>query len=267
VFLSLNQGTTSWENGDFKALPVALLKQRVDWARRVLRQGGADLTSIDDNISLKADTDLAKGYERGNIASVAYERDRVPTAEVLSDDLVRMCGLLAMLYEAQDAGDVPGEQPSEIAEAEATVSGLAGKRGVARRAGFRPNVAQRRAIEMRAMDVARDQLVASGWKVEDVSATQPYDLRASRGVEELHVEVKGTTSDGQHVLLTRGEVVHHSTAAPASALFVVSGIVMRGAPQAPSATGGSLFILLPWTIDEMALTPVGYQYVVPSAVV
>ena len=47
-----------------------------------------------------------------------------------------------------------------------------------------------------------------GWSVGDVSLSESYDLRCTRQGEELHVEVKGTTSQGERVLLTRNEVAH-----------------------------------------------------------
>ncbi|WP_353963234.1 DUF3883 domain-containing protein [Streptomyces sp. NBC_01549] len=39
--------------------------------------------------------------------------------------------------------------------------------------------------------------------LKDVGANKPYDLHLTRGDEKLHVEVKGTTSDGRQIILTR----------------------------------------------------------------
>jgi len=40
----------------------------------------------------------------------------------------------------------------------------------------------------------------------DHSKTKPYDLYCIRGAEVLHVEVKGTQTSGEDIILTAGEV-------------------------------------------------------------
>ena len=50
--------------------------------------------------------------------------------------------------------------------------------------------ARRRAVEEHAMDVAMSCYRDAGWKVDDVSATESFDLLCTRDGEELHVEVK-----------------------------------------------------------------------------
>lgn len=262
VYLSLNQGTTRWNGGDFKPLPTELLVSRVRWANGVLAGRSVGREELQGRMDLRADTPLANAYETGNIAAIEYRRGEVPSNEGLLNDLSRFARLLGFLYEAQDSGDVPGEPPAEIAVVLETVEGAAGRKAQ-RHPGFRPNAAQRRAIEMRAMHLATQHYQAGGWTVEDVSRTAPYDLKAVRQQEELHVEVKGTTSDGTEVLLTRGEVEHHRTSAPTSALAVVSSITVSGTPQAPTAVGGELRLYDPWTINQDDLVAVGFQYRVP----
>lgn len=67
-----------------------------------------------------------------------------------------------------------------------------------------------------------------GWDVKDVSARQPYDLLCGRaGHEDLRVEVKGTTSSGTEVPLTRNEVANARAEFPNIALVVVADIVGR----------------------------------------
>lgn len=144
----------------------------------------------------------------------------------------------------------------------ALVSELAGK-PPARAPGFRANAAQRKAIEECAVEAAAFSLMAGGWAVENVGGNNPYDLHATRGGEELHVEVKGTVTSGSQVILTQGEVEHHAVAAPASALYLVTGIKLEGNPKSPTASGGDLRIIDPWAVEPDALTPIAYRYVVP----
>ena len=59
---------------------------------------------------------------------------------------------------------------------------------------------QRRAVEHRAMDEVKRHF--EGWDVVPVYKTASYDLHATRGPEERHIEVKGTTAGPDTVLLT-----------------------------------------------------------------
>jgi hypothetical protein len=131
--------------------------------------------------------------------------------------------------------------------------------------GFRPNAQQRRAIEMRAMDVGRDFLTNLGWSVHDVSRdpAHPFDLHATRSDgSELEVEVKGTTSAGTKVLLTRNEVASASSLDKA-ALAVVANIRLDTGAQPPNAAGGDLSLHHPWTPAPESLQAISYAYEVP----
>lgn len=57
--------------------------------------------------------------------------------------------------------------------------------------------------------------------MKGVGASKPYDLHLTRGDEKLHVEVKGTTSDGSQIILTRAEVEWQRRFAPDNALVIV----------------------------------------------
>ena len=155
----------------------------------------------------------------------------------------------------EDAGAAP-----EVAAAVELTRVVAGKRP--RGQGFRVDADVRRAVELRAMDLAGEALEADGWVVEDVSATRSYDFHCERGANSLRVEVKGTTSDGVSVLLTPGEVKHARDNHPSVALIVVSHItVSRDDTGTPIAAAGDLEVVNPWAIDEQGdLFPTGYEY-------
>jgi len=133
------------------------------------------------------------------------------------------------------------------------------------RGGIAPGLtsAQRKAIEDRAMLVAKEALTREHWKWEDTSKGHPYDLLAERGEIKMYVEVKGTTTAGERVVLTRGEVNHHRRNKAESALYVVSGIELGGTKEAPEARGGLLRSLSPWSIDDADLEPLAFEYSVP----
>jgi hypothetical protein len=85
--------------------------------------------------------------------------------------------------------------------------------------------------------------------------------RAADG-RELHVEVKGTTTAGESILLTRNEVEYAKSVFPAFALAVVSGIVLRvDEDGVPSAEGGTLTLLHPWDVTKCELRPLAFECV------
>jgi hypothetical protein len=109
------------------------------------------------------------------------------------------------------------------------------------------------------MQIARTHLESEGWTVEDTSSTKPYDFHCTRGDVELFVEVKGTTSLGTSVLLTRNEVEHHKSVHPQNALAVVARIDLSG-PGKNMASGGQLHFVSPWRIIDEDLKVLAYTY-------
>ena len=162
-----------------------------------------------------------------------------------------------------------GRTISELDEATEAVEIAAGQSAMSmtRRSlaqGFARDQLAKAAVEARAMNAAIEYFGAD-WTVEDVHGNESYDLKCRRGSEELHVEVKGTTSAGEVVLLTRNEV-EHAKAFAHVALFVLAGIVVVRSVdgQAIGADGGMPMLYDPWALDESRLQAVGYQYRVPK---
>jgi hypothetical protein len=91
---------------------------------------------------------------------------------------------------------------------------------------------------------------------QDVSATRSYDLLCRQRAEELHVEVKGTTTDGDAIVLTNNEVTHARSPDNVCVLFILHSI--RLARQ--KALGGKRIVLNPWQLEQARLTPVSYTY-------
>jgi uncharacterized protein DUF3883 len=118
-------------------------------------------------------------------------------------------------------------------------------------------------IERHAVDMVAEHYRRLGWMVEDVGDTMSYDLRCSKGHAELHVEVKGTTTMGERVVLTRKEA-RHARVYPLVALAVVRDVRLEmqenGSMQ---AVGGQSTILDPWLIDDGVLEPLAFEYTLP----
>ncbi|MEU9415365.1 DUF3578 domain-containing protein [Streptomyces sp. NPDC048272] len=262
VYLSLNQGTTKWNGGELKPRKPSELRKRNDWARPVIQEQASTRTDLITKISLGARGPLGQGYEAGNVIAVEYRRDALPTPKVLTEDLLFMTSLLGAVYEAeQTTPHVPIDVAVEVREAQQRADTTAGRR-VSRHSGqgFLLTSDERRAIELRAVLLATEHFQAEGWTVKDVGATHSYDLRLIRGEERLHVEVKGTTSEGGQVILTRSEVERQRELAPHNALVVVHSIHLDRTAEPPSATGGDLHCTSPWIIEDDSLTVVSYVH-------
>ena len=126
--------------------------------------------------------------------------------------------------------------------------------------GFGLTARERKCVEERAMKVATAYLRGRGYRVEDVSARNPFDLRAMRGRRELKIEVKGTPGLGAEILLTKNEVELHRLCHPANMLIVVHSISLQRNKSIPSATGGQIRKKSPWKIDDANLAPIAFSY-------
>ena len=143
----------------------------------------------------------------------------------------------------------------------AVVVGMAAGRSRGGGQGFLVSQAVRKTVEEYAVSWAIRHYRTLGWAVEDVGAIESYDLRCTRGTEELHVEVKGTTGIGESVILTRNELLHALEWHPNVDLFVVTEICVEGRESDhPIASGGIAHVCRKWRPAEEALTPVGYDY-------
>ncbi|MFJ4120086.1 MrcB family domain-containing protein [[Kitasatospora] papulosa] len=268
VYLSLNQGTTVWTGGDFKARKVEDLRARVGWALPLLAEQMTERDDLHQEISLDARTPLGRGYEPGNVVAIEYSREALPSEQALITDLLYMLSLLRTVYAAELlAPHIPGDPTPEVLEAEQSAAMVAGRRS-SRRAtrptrsgqGFRLTAAERRAIERRSVYVATVFFEAQGWSVKDVGDRESFDLLLKRGEERLHAEIKGTTSAGHDVILTRAEVEKQRRYYPDNALVVVHSIVLDRTAEEPVASGGVLHCTSPWEIADEDLTVISYAY-------
>lgn len=160
-------------------------------------------------------------------------------------------------------GGWPQDMP-DVVVAREIIAELAGKSTSGQ--GFKVDPRERQAVEKYAMQLATAHYEAQGWTVKNVSTTESYDLRCTKkGAVELHVEVKGTTSEGTTVLLTPNEVEHARAKYPNVALYVVSDIcIITDNDGEVQTQGGLVTHFEPWQIDQSSLKPIGYEYTVPA---
>lgn len=126
--------------------------------------------------------------------------------------------------------------------------------------GLNLNKVDRKLIEQHAMDRA---LAFFGQKAEDVSKTQSYDIHMNLGSHHCFIEVKGTQTNGNEVILTKNEVKFMKQALKNgydTILFVVFNISLKGRGKNRRAYGGKERIIQPFDIRDTSLTPLSYKY-------
>ncbi|MEU0872186.1 MrcB family domain-containing protein [Nocardia brasiliensis] len=120
VYLSLNQGTTTWdtERKDFVFRSQDGLRERVEWAREQTRSTEIRDTvrdSLVEEIDLQCRGRLGRAYQVGNVWSVEYRLDDMPSEEQLRVDFRNMTALLTDLYKADpetgSLGEITGIAP------------------------------------------------------------------------------------------------------------------------------------------------------------
>lgn len=120
----------------------------------------------------------------------------------------------------------------------------------------------RRETEQYAVKIASKYFEQLGYEVEDVGAARSYDLHAvDQDGNEVHIEVKGSTTRSTTIELTSGEVQHWDEAYE-RALVVVDEIQWERRASDYVLTGGRRRVWRNWVIDEEEgqLVPTRYRY-------
>lgn len=133
--------------------------------------------------------------------------------------------------------------------------------------GFGLTSAERYAVEHYAMLKVKQRYEADGWDVVPVFKASSYDLHATRGPDELNIEVKGTTGSANAVLLTWRELEWARDHATASVLAVVHGIRLQRSVRYPIASQGTVMIVSRWPAenDDPRLKAIAYRLVIRKA--
>lgn len=262
-YLSLSHGSLTWDGSAFRPRNSHEMQRLREWAREAIRIPSRAGLVLDLNLAAQPGT-AGAAYSGTVAVAIEYQRSSMPSDEEMLSDLAQMLDLLDQVYVA-DASDptVPGREPAEIALANEELAEITKPFGTARRTsgqGFRVTKDEQRAVERRAVEVSIVHYIAAGWSVMDVGATESFDLDCRRADQRLYVEVKGTTSSGESVILTRNEVALHRARYPNNALAVVSEIALDRSADQPLASGGNLRIIGPWLIDDDSLAPIAFTY-------
>ena len=75
----------------------------------------------------------------------------------------------------------------------------------------------------------------------------------------MRVEVKGTTSAGVTVLMTKNEVNNARQMHPDVALFITADLEVDRSVDPPTASGGRDVVFDPWDIETSELVPLAFE--------
>jgi len=170
-----------------------------------------------------------------------------------------MARLLGYINDLEAGVRIPVGVPPEVQELEDAVAIAAGKKGRGGQ-GLRLNAAQRMAIEMHAMELARIELERRGClSIRDTNKGNPIDYQRRVEGRATFVEVKGTVSSGEILILARGEVDLHREKYLNNMLIIVNGIRLGG-ESCNEATGGKIKVTNPLSIAQDSRSVVAYNY-------
>ncbi|MDX6270298.1 MAG: hypothetical protein QOD28_1521 [Acidobacteriota bacterium] len=125
--------------------------------------------------------------------------------------------------------------------------------------GFAVSPEVRRAIEIYAMQRAIEFFKGKGYDVEDTSMNNPFDLFCIKGTDELFVEVKGTQTRGETVILTKNEVGFARKNRERMALFILHSVLITS-EHGIQISDGEFNIFHPWDVDQGTLIATQYLY-------
>ncbi len=257
IYVTLGCSSSVWDSeaGDLVQVPNEELDRRIMWMLQTLENAGQDVENFPDIISLGSEVKLPLSFERATALASCFYTDSLEAGEFVAC-LQRAHELLGAIYEEFDRGS--NLTQSEVVRSDVESIANPNLETEAGRQGFRMSAKDRKAVEMRAMELATEHLENMGYKVTEKYTNHPYDLLAENSSESLMVEVKGSTSKTvDAILMTRNEVHLHSSNKGDTALAIVSGIKLPidGSPS----TGGTLEFIHGWAIDEWDLLPLAYE--------
>lgn len=269
-YLSLGHASTTYDGTTTerryqKPLDPEVAENLMKWGRENLDLDQIRNPRLKRTRNLEAKGNLGEAYDKTNLCGFEYKNGKIPSDDQILSDIDFLLVLLSKIYYLQgtDAA-IPGEDSPERQEAEIAIAQAAGRdlTGPRRQGRARLPQAHKKAIEEHAVDVAMKHLEHKGFtNIRDVGKNHSYDIAAKLDGKDFYIEVKGTMSLGEKVVLTKNEVLLHRQEFPKNALIVVSQIELERS-EPPVATGGKVLMVSPWEIHDEDLDALGYDYTI-----
>ena len=246
-----------------KPLPPVLADEMMKWGRERLKLDEIKNHRLKFNINLETKGVLAEAYNRTSLCGFEYSKEEIPSDAQIISDVEYLLEMLSKIYLLQETdATIPGSESPEHQDAVSAIAQAAGRdlTGPRRQGRSRLPQAHKKVIEEHAVEVAMKLLSKKGFtNIKDVGKDHSFDIKATLDGVDFYIEVKGTISLGEKVVLTKNEVQLHRQEHPNNALIVVSQIDLdRSEP--PSANGGKILFISPWQIEDADLEALGYDY-------
>ncbi len=267
-YLSLGHASTTYEGDSIerryqKVLDPEVAESLMRWGREKLHIADINNPRLKFSRNLEAKGNLAEAYDRTSLCGFEYRIEKIPSDEQIYSDVEFLLGLLSKIYLLQETdATIPGSESPEHQDAVAAITQAAGRdlTGPRRQGRSRLPQEHKKVIEDHAVKVAMMLLEKKGFtNVKDVGKNHSYDIAAKLNGIDFYIEVKGTISLGEKVVLTKNEVLLHRQEYPNNALIVVSQIDLDRS-ETPSANGGNAVFISPWQIKDEDLEALGYDY-------
>jgi len=128
--------------------------------------------------------------------------------------------------------------------------------------GYEQDPEMRSAVELYAESIATRHYVSQGFRVQKFG--KPFDLLCEKEGQSIHVEVKGSRTKLDTVILTINEVCDAENAAWQSDLFVVDQIFVERIGNGLVAGGGVARVIQKWVPAKEMLAPSQFRYRLPD---
>lgn len=250
-YATIGCGATHFKGGSLTPVESDELAAKVKWAKGCFDGQRDDVTRFQDKIELHGN-ELSTQFERAIAFAKRYSLDQFDEAGFW-DDLTILCKMLIHIYEQERQGKVPFTESPEVREYQSNATQTIRPRAKAGRGQGRfLTAAEKSAVELRAMTMARDELTKRAFeKIEDKSANSSYDFSATKMDVEWFVEVKGTTSpNADSFLLTANELELHQNHKGRTILAIAYDIDLIRRDSEPTAEGGKIAFYEPWEPDD-----------------
>ena len=229
-FITIGCGASKWDTnkGDLVNYSDGEIQLKVDWALNILSRNNKDISLFSDKIDIGSPHSLPKSFEKATVLCKTFEISLLHNDKIKST-ICKALELLSTIYEyCSELNDLA---QSDISKSEIESVINPNKNSLNTRQGYALSSTERKAVEIRAMEVTQDYLISLGYTLKDTSLNRPYDYLAVNDEISIKVEVKGTTSAFvDSIMMTSNEVDLHTTENGETALAIVSNIefIQRG---------------------------------------
>ncbi len=101
-----------------------------------------------------------------------------------------------------------------------------------------------------------------GWHVEDLRHGNPFDAKAIKGDDIRYLEAKGTVTNGQRIIVTRGEVAWARNHPGECIIGILSNITIKKGDSVDTTSG--ILRQYVWQPEDEDLDPIDYDFYPPK---